>query len=307
MLAALIHVCEIHALVSNYFEKHMTLDKENIGKAFSSLEYFRKHAVSPHHERYIFPFLSGTYFAYRRIDTIRVARIANSLSDNPSYIDVGCGYGDFLKKIREFIPNAIGIEKNVGIFYEYAINKPDFINTWDAKWGIDQRFDVIFVGWMEPGVDFRDAVAAKTDVIITTLDEGISLAAEFDGHGYDRIATWRTPSWEDVNIEIMNRYYTKIPDDTFQKLHSLRGAHNLWYVYCNKSSKKSENIKSALSKCIKNEMALSSEGYDFETVLNECGFGYMEKLERWNQKTEKEQEKDIILWKIEFNDGQNYI
>jgi hypothetical protein len=60
---------------------------------------------------------------------------------------------------------------------------PDHIKIVDAHWGIDQKYDLIFVGWMDPGVDFRDAIAAKTDVIVTTLDQGISLAAEFDDHG----------------------------------------------------------------------------------------------------------------------------
>ena len=59
------------------------------------------------------------------------------------------------------------------------------------------------MGWIDPGIDFRDAIAAKTDVIITTFDQGISLAAEFDGHGFQRVATWRTPTWEDINSEIM--------------------------------------------------------------------------------------------------------
>src|ERR687885_665721 len=230
-------------------------------KAMVSLEQFKAYAMSPHHKRYSFPFLCGTYFTYRKVDVLRLVSISKAIAENgkPRYLDVGCGNGDFLRKIREFNPNAVGIDNDAKVFYYYKIVKPDYIKIADAQWEIDNKFDVIFVGWMEPGLDFRDAVAAKTDVIITTLDQGISLAAEFDGHGYDRVATWRTPSWEDVNIEIMNRYYTKISDDTFQKLHSLRGAHNLWYVYCNKSSKKSENIKSALSKCIKNEMALSSE------------------------------------------------
>jgi SAM-dependent methyltransferase len=278
----------------------MLSNVEEIRKALSSLEYFKKYAVSPHHERYSFPFLRGTYFAYRRIDIIRVFYIANSISDNPSFIDVGCGYGDFLKKVREFIPNAIGIEKNSKIFYEYGIDKPDYIRIWDAKWGIDKKYDIIFVGWMEPGVDFRDAVANKADVIITTLDQGTSLAAEFDGHNYHLVAMWRTPSWEDVNIEIMNRYYTKMSDDTYRHLHKLRGAHNLWYVYCTKSSKKIEEVRSALLQCIKEEERFLSECYDFEHVLDECGFGYMQELEDFNS-TNTWEKKDIKLWNIVFN------
>ena len=80
---------------------------------------------------------------------------------------------------------------------------------------------------MEPGQDFRDPVSKNTDVIVTTLDQGLSLAAEFDGHGFERIASWITPSWEDVNTEIMNRYYTNMPEQKRAELSRLRGAHNL--------------------------------------------------------------------------------
>ena len=87
---------------------------------------------------------------------MRVISIAKTASNNPRYLEVGCGYGDFLKKIREFLPNALGIEKDAGIFYNCNISKPDYIKIADARWGIDQKYDIIFVGWMEPGVDFRD-------------------------------------------------------------------------------------------------------------------------------------------------------
>ena len=60
------------------------------------------------------------------------------------YLDVGCGYGDFLNKIREFIPYAIGIEKNARIFYIFDISKPDHIKIVDAHWGIDKKYDPHF-------------------------------------------------------------------------------------------------------------------------------------------------------------------
>ncbi|HZA07271.1 MAG TPA: hypothetical protein VE619_06170, partial [Nitrososphaeraceae archaeon] len=86
---------------------------EDLLKARMSLQQFRRHSASPYHERYSFPFLRGTYFAYRKIDVLRLVSIAKAVSNNPQYLDVGCGYGDFLKKIREFIPGAIGIEKEI--------------------------------------------------------------------------------------------------------------------------------------------------------------------------------------------------
>jgi hypothetical protein len=247
---------------------------DDLKKAWAALAQYRQRAASPHHERYSFPFLCGSYFAYRKIDVRRIEAIARSVSSDPSYLDVGCGYGDFLKHVREFLPRAEGLEIDGSMFYGLGIAKPDFIRIADARW-IDKGHDVIFVGWMEPGQDFRDIVSKRTDVIVTTLDQGISLAAEFDGHGFERIASWRTPSWEDVNTEIMNRYYTSMPEEKRAKLASLRGAHNLWYVYAKPARRKS--AVNALQKQV--EIEQPSDRYDFEDLLDECGYRYMEKLE----------------------------
>ena len=261
---------------------------QDLRDARKSLEQYRRRAVSPHHERYSFPFFSGTYFSYRKIDVRRVVSISKAVSKNPSYLDVGCGYGDFLKRVREFLPEAEGMEKDAGIFYGLGVAKPDYIAISDAHW-IGRRYDVIFVGWMEPGQDYRDPVAKNTDVIITTLDQGISLAAEFDGHGFDRVAHWRTPSWEDVNIEIMNRFYTKISEDKGAELAKMRGAHNLWYVYA--KSHVADTVKKALQAQLSQEDP--RDRYDFEAVLDECGFGYLQKLEN-----------PVVpepLWQVNFN------
>jgi SAM-dependent methyltransferase len=277
----------------------MPFKTDDIQKAMASLKTFRQHAVSPYHERFSFPFLCGTYFSYRKIDVVRVAAIAKAISSNPTYLDVGCGYGDFLEKIREYLPNARGVEKNAEIFYAYNKPKPDFIEISDAQWAINQAYDVIFVGWMEPGVDFRNKIATKSEVIITTLDQGLSLGAEFDGHGFERVATWRTPSWDDVNTEIMNKYYTKISEETRQDLFKLRTAHNLWYVYSKPS--KYGMVASALLKCSRQESHdLSYERYDFENVLDECGFRFREEL---NIPTSDMQSK-ARLWEIKFTNRQ---
>ena len=63
-------------------------------------------------------------------------------------------------------------------------------------------------------MDFRDAVAAKTDVIVTTLDQGISLAAEFDAHGFERLPRGGLHHGRMSILEIMNSYYTKMSDRT---------------------------------------------------------------------------------------------
>jgi hypothetical protein len=273
----------------------MPFEMEDLQLAAQSLKHFRTYSVSPHHERYSFPLLRGTYFAYRKIDVLRVIAIAKAVSINPSYCEIGCGNGDFLSKIREFIPDAIGIENSASIFYVCNLPKPDYIKIADAHWGIDNIFDLVFLGWMEPGTDLRDAIAAKTDVIVTTLDQGISIATEFDAHGFEQIASWRTPSWEDVNTQIMNHYYTQMSKETYQTLYSLRGAHNLWYVYSNDRTN-SAAIKAALQRCIEQESRTPTERYDFEDVLDECGFRYFEDLETSaGVKTRKER-----LWEIQI-------
>ncbi|MBA3978149.1 MAG: hypothetical protein H0X50_08180 [Nitrosopumilus sp.] len=249
----------------------------DIHKAWDALNKFRKYTISPDHERFIFPFLCGSYFTYRKIDVIRIFAIAKTISENPTYLDVGCGYGDFLEKIREYIPNAEGIEKSAEIFYSIGKVKPNYIKIADAYYGIEKEYDIIFVGWMEPGVDYRDQISKSAKCIITTLDQGLSLAAEFDGHGFDKIASWTTPSWEDINIEITNRYYSKIPNELIQKLVNLRGAHNLWYVYCKPEWRK--KIKNALKLCLAEEFRKKNhEEYEFETVLDNTGYRYFEML-----------------------------
>ena len=72
-----------------------------------------------HHARYIFPFFRGSYFAYRKVDVFRTVEIAKAISSNPSYIDIGCGYGDFLDKVRQLLPNARGIEKTEAFFMHF--------------------------------------------------------------------------------------------------------------------------------------------------------------------------------------------
>ena len=269
-----------------------TYSTRKLYEAYSELRKFRNSSVSPLHERFIFPYICGTYFGYRKVDVLRVVALAKSISPNPRYLDVGCGYGDFLEKIREFIPDAIGIEKDAGIFYEFNRVKPDFIHIKDVSLDLNEKYDIIFVGWMDPGVDFRKAVASKTDVIVTTLDQGISLGAEFEEFGFERIAWWRTPSWIDVNHEIMNKYYTKMSKELYDYLFELRGAHNLWYVYT-KNLDHIGKIRDALTHNQKKDQTK----YDFEQVMDECGYGYFE-----NQLSKNSEIKSnlISLWRIEF-------
>ena len=276
----------------------MDYNFRNLINAFNELEKFRSYSLSRHHERFLFPYLCGTYFSYRKVDVLRIKAIADAVSNNVTesikYLEVGCGNGDFLEKVREYIPNAKGIESNIDIFYSIGRTKPDYIEITDVKYGIDEFHDIIFVGWMDPGQDFRKYIADKTDIIITTLDSGVSLAAEYEGHGFKKIVKWITPSWEDVNIEINNHFYSNLDSKSLQFLSNLRGAHNFWYIY-SKNDIKSDLLIDALKKQIQKENQEDKTlSYDFEKILDECGFTYLQSLDNISINSE------IKLWEIDF-------
>ena len=274
-----------------------TYSTRKLYEAYEELRKFRNSSVSPLHERFIFPYICGTYFGYRKVDVLRVVALAKSISPNPRYLDVGCGYGDFLEKIREFIPDAIGIEKDVGIFYEFNRVKPDFIHIKDVSLDLNEKYDVIFVGWMDPGVDFRKAVARSTNCIITNFDAGgqcgINGGCEYEEFGFERIAWWRTPSWIDVNYQIMNNYYTPLANEIRKELFKLRSAHTMCYVYAKKdlSSIIHDTLRSQIKK--ESELFLEVDKYDFEGVMDECGFHYNEELPILTLKR--------ALWKVYFD------
>ena len=270
----------------------------NLSNAFDHLNKFRAYSLSKHHERYLFPYICGTYFSYRKVDVLRIKAIADAVNNKSAdlikYLEVGCGNGDFLEKVREYLPNAKGIESNIDLFYSFGRIKPDYIEITDAKYGIDEYKDIIFVGWMDPGQDYRNNIADKTDIIITTLDSGLSLAAEYEGHGFKKIVKWITPSWEDVNIEINNHFYSNLDSENLQFLSNLRGAHNFWYIY-SKNDIKSDLLIDALKKQIQEEKKEDKTlSYDFEKILDECGFSFLQSLDNNSLNTKTK------LWEIDF-------
>ena len=276
----------------------MPFQIDELRRAYSKYYEFRKNCKVSFHERYIFPYICGTYFGYRKVDVLRVVAIAKSISQKPRYLDVGCGYGDFLEKIREFIPDAKGIEKDGGIFYEFNRVKPEHIQIKDVSLDLNEKYDVIFVGWMDPGVDFRKSIAKYTDCIITNFDTGgqcgINGGCEYEEFGFRRVAWWRTPSWIDVNYQVMNEYYTQIADEVKKQLVELRSAHTMWYVYAkeNLSSILNETLNLWLKK--ERQLSLDVEKYDFEHVMDECGFHYNEELSLLSPPKK-------ALWKVYFD------
>ena len=251
---------------------------QELQSAYKSYRQFLERNPLPHHARYIFPFFTGSYFAYRKVDVGRVAAIARSISGEPSFVDVGCGYGDFLDKIREHLHDAMGIEKEGGIFYSFQVQKPEYISLMPIE-AFARPSDVVFVGWMEPGQDFRKDVARFANCVVTTFDAGgqcgINGGCEYEEFGYQRIAWWKTPSWIDVNSELMNRYYTPgLADERKDQLAALRSAHNYWHVYARPGF--SEQARAGLKSWLENENA--GDRFDFEAVLDDCGFGYKQEM-----------------------------
>jgi hypothetical protein len=272
----------------------MPFATQELHSAYKDYRQFLSCNPPAHHARYIFPFFTGSYFSYRKVDVVRVIAVAKTISDNPCYVDIGCGYGDFLKKVRHLLPDATGIEKEGSIFYEFQIPKPNYISLIPAE-GLSQPIDVAFVGWMEHGLDFRRFVAKYAKCVITTLDSGgqcgINSGCEYDEFGFQRVAWWRTPSWIDVNAELMNRYYTPSLDSgKKEQLAKLRTAHNFWYLYT--KPELTNKIKSGLQLWLKKEED-PNDRFDFESVLDECGFHYMEELPALAN--------DKKLWEVKFD------
>ena len=275
----------------------MSYNLDSLNHAISSLTNFLKIQVSVHHKRFFFPYLCGTYFCYRKLDVLRLLSIISSISDKQNstrYLDVGCSNGDFLRKMRTVIPTARGIEKNYMIYYLLKKPIPHYLDIFDIRYGLKRNYDVIFVGWMDPGEDFRKIVASKTDVVITTLDQGLSLFAEYEEYGFEKIASWKTPSWEDINIQLSNRYYSNLEYDQQEFLSKLRGLHNYWYVYSKKKSK-SDLIIKALKNRVKLELEDNIEPYEFEKVLDICGYIPYKEYELEDNKYLRS------IWEINFN------
>jgi hypothetical protein len=280
----------------------MSFRIENLQSAYLIYNEFMAHNPKKDHERFIFPFFAGSYFSYRMVDVLRVVAIANSISSNPKYVDVGCGYGDFLLRIRQFLPNAIGIEQDGRIFYIFERPKPTYIYSSYEEWNCLGPFDVSFVGWMEPGLDIRKSVSRFTNCVVTTFDSGgqcgVMGGCEYDEFGFQKLAWWRTPSWIDVNCELMNRFYTpslKTDKNKMDLLAGLRTAHNFWYVYVKPEI--SDQVRDCLRGWLikeKEEGIYFKHRFGFESVLDECGFRYMETLNSLLSKGNQ-------LWQVEFD------
>jgi hypothetical protein len=92
----------------------------------------------------------------------------------------------------------------------------------------------------------------------------------------------------------MNRHYTQISNKGLERLISLRGAHNLWYIY-SRDKVISEKIKRNLAMAANEERSNLNETYDYEGVLDECGFGYLQELSTLSNGSREK------LWEIRYS------
>ena len=55
--------------------------------------------------------------------------------------------------------------------------------------GLDHDFDIVFIGWMEPGTDFRDEISKTCSGYSYHARSGSKFhGREYEGHGFELIA-----------------------------------------------------------------------------------------------------------------------
>ena len=119
---------------------------------------------------------------------------------------------------------------------------------------------------MEPGQDFRNSIALSTDIIVTTLDQGISwklkltVMASKEWHGGGLLhGRMSTRNHESVLYENIRQ----------QANRSLPGCgEHTTFGMCMSNHKKSGVSKSAQKRQLADESP-SNDRYDFESVLDE--------------------------------------
>lgn len=129
-----------------------------------------------------------------------VARIAAALRvAGPRVADVGAGTGLLARLLAEA---GVPVEASDAA-PPPVLHHPVARAEADALAG---PFDAIVVSWMEAGKDYRESVARLAPVVINVYDVeggcGVMGAVEFTPQGFIEAASWRTPSFEDVEFAL---------------------------------------------------------------------------------------------------------
>lgn len=74
---------------------------------------------------------------------------------------------------------------------------------------LTDSYDAALVSWMEAGKDYRDQVAELAPVLVNVYDVeggcGVLGQTDFTQQGFQVAASWRTPSFEDVDHALTHR------------------------------------------------------------------------------------------------------
>lgn len=129
-----------------------------------------------------------------------VARIAAALRvAGPRVADVGAGTGLLARLLA-----GAGVAVDAFDPLPPAIRYHDVAER-DAS-ALAGPYDALVVSWMEAGKDYREACARLAPVIVNAYDVeggcGVMGAVDFAPFGFVEAASWRTPSFEDVEFAL---------------------------------------------------------------------------------------------------------
>lgn len=114
----------------------------------------------------------------------------------PEVVDVGAGTGLLARLLRE-----AGLDVRA---LDPAPPAVRFVPVERLEAAAMPEADVAIVSWMEAGRDYREAVARAAPVIVNAYDVeggcGVMGAVDFAPLGFQRVVSWRTPSFEDVEF-----------------------------------------------------------------------------------------------------------
>ena len=145
---------------------------------------------------------------------------------------------------------------------------------------IDKKFDLSsWVGWSQDRLS--RSVARSTDVIITTLDQGISLQANLtamasEGGMVEDSFMGGCQYGDHESILYKNARE--------QSNRASKDARCTQPLVCVCQTTKVRSVKTTLKMQVEKESPFNDR-YDFESILDECGYGYLQKLKICNART----------------------
>ncbi|HWG91106.1 MAG TPA: hypothetical protein VNZ52_09700 [Candidatus Thermoplasmatota archaeon] len=133
-------------------------------------------------------------------DLNRILAVAHAVGNAPRLVDVGAGSGLLSALLAPHLqvtaldPGDAGIpSRRVGRFFD-LVRAP--VESYSGQ------AEVALVSWMEAGRDYRAPVAALAPVLVQAYDPsggcGVLGDVDYARFGFQVVARWETPSWENV-------------------------------------------------------------------------------------------------------------